>query len=84
MTVIHANSPRVTSSVPVITAPAMTAWSLGNEGSVLRVANTKIPGSAVYGRASCTCKGYEYRQRCRHSNQLMRALAGRAVLRGAA
>jgi hypothetical protein len=50
----RAASRRETNTSPTATAPAITAWSEGNEKSALRVASTSTPGWSVYGRASCT------------------------------
>src|SRR6476661_7763563 len=47
-------SRRFTRNSPAVTAPAITAWSLGNAGSVVGVASTRMPGNAAYGRDSLT------------------------------
>src|SRR6478752_6923239 len=43
---------RCASSSPAATAPAMTAWSEGNEKSVVMSARRRMAGWAAYGRAS--------------------------------
>ena len=47
-------SRRSTSSTPVATAPAITAWSLGKEKSLVRETRTRTCGSVAYGLASPT------------------------------
>src|SRR3982751_5402666 len=44
-----------TSNRPAATAPAMAAWSLGNDGSAVLLTSTRALGCTTYGRDSATC-----------------------------